>query len=411
MANFLIPYCPVACLETATAKLVHPISYLSSISLSEVIEQDESRPYRPTYARVSSSALEQNYRAFRQLAPDSKLMAVVKADAYGHGLIACAQLFAELGVDYFGVGFVEEGISLRLAGIRTPILVLGGMVGSQVGLFLEHDLELTASSVFKLEMIETEAAHSGKRARVHLKIDTGMNRIGQNWRTAAQLFEAARKCEHTEMVGIYSHLATAEEHDTSFANAQIHRFKEIVTEAELAGLSPEFKHLANSAGAIRFPDSRWNMIRVGLGLFGQHAAEDLSVNCPLQPAMELVSQIVYMKRIRKGEGVSYGHLWHAPEDSWIATVPVGYGDGFPRSLTGKSSVLIGGKRYPVVGAICMDQFMVNLWNDRYPVGEQVVIWGKQGEAEISLWELCRAGGYIPYELPIYLTGRVPRVFV
>ncbi|MBA4355974.1 MAG: alanine racemase, partial [Novosphingobium sp.] len=209
--------------------------------------------------------------------------------------------------------------------------------------------------------------------------------------------------------GIYSHLATAENADTSFAELQISRLQETVERARAMGLDPGLRHICNSAGAINFPHAHLDMIRPGIGLFGQHAASELQPRFPLDPAMSLVSEIVYLKRVRKGEGVSYNLLWTAPEDVWVATVPVGYGDGYPRHFSG-APVLIGGQRYPVVGAVCMDQLMVNLGQDRHGVGEPVVLWGKQGKAEIPLWELCQRGGYIPYELPIYLTGRVPRVF-
>jgi alanine racemase len=337
-------------------------------------------------------------------------MAVVKADAYGHGLLDCARLFSELGAEYFGVGFVEEGIALRRKGFKERILVLGGIVGSQIALFLEYDLDMTASSVFKIEAIDAQADGTGRRGRVHLKIDTGMNRIGQNWRTVDQLFAAAKRCHRVEIVGIYSHLATAESADRSFAELQIARFREAVERARTIGLDPGLRHLCNSAGAINFAQAHFDMIRPGIGLFGQHAAPELQKTFPLDPAMSLVSEIVYMKRIRKGEGVSYNLLWAAPEDVWVATIPVGYGDGYPRHFSG-APVLMGGQRYPIVGAVCMDQLMVNLGQDRYRVGEPVVMWGRQGNAEIPLWELCERGGYIPYELPIYLTGRVPRVFV
>jgi alanine racemase len=384
------------------AQFTHPIS------LAEVVPVESVQPHRPTFARVSTAALEQNFRAFRSLAKDAKIMAVVKADAYGHGLLACAHQFAELGADFFGVGFVEEGIALRKAGISQPILVLGGIVGSQIALFLEYDLDLTASSVFKIEAMNANAGGSGKRARVHLKIDTGMNRIGQNWRTAQQLFAAVKALPHVEIVGLYSHLATAEDASTDFADQQIARFKEVVALAEAEGLKSGLKHLANSAGAIRFSQSHWDMIRPGIGLYGQHASPELQKLLPLEPALSLVSEIVYMKRVRQGEGVSYGLKWRAPEDVWVATVPVGYGDGYPRHFSG-SPVLIGGQRYPVVGAVCMDQLMVNLGQDRARVGAEVVLWGRQGGEHITLWELGGPHGFIPYELPIYLTGRVPRV--
>jgi len=358
---------------------------------------------------VSRAALVENFGAFRRLARGARLMPVVKADAYGHGLLSCARLFSELGADYFGVGFVEEGITLRRAGLREPILVLGGIVGSQIALFLEHDLDMTASSVFKIEAINSEARGSGKPARVHLKIDTGMNRIGQNWRTAELLFAAARRCEHVQVVGIYSHLATAEDSSSNFAELQIQRFRDVLTLAESQGLNVGLRHLVNCAGAIRFPDAHFDMIRPGIGLYGLHASPDLQKVFPLTAAMSLVSEIVYLKRVRKGEGVSYGLSWVAPEDAWIATVPVGYGDGYPRLLGVRAPVLISGKRYPIVGTVNMDQLMVCLGQDRFGVGEEVVLWGRQGDSEITLWDLCKPSGFIPYELPILLTGRVPRV--
>lgn len=338
-------------------------------------------------------------------------MAVVKADAYGHGLLHCARLFSDLRAEYLGVGFVEEGIKLRQSGIRGRILVLGGIVGSQIDLFLEHDLDLTASSVFKLEAIEREAESSGKIARVHLKFDTGMNRIGQNFRTAETLLRAAFRSKHVKVAGIYSHLATAEEADAAFALLQMERFTHIRELAAEIGFRDVSYHLANSAGAIRFPQAQLDMIRPGLGLYGQHASPELQTQFPLVGAHQLVSEIVYVKGVRKGEGVSYNLRWTAPENVWIATVPVGYGDGYPRLLSNKAHVLIGGKRYPIVGTVCMDQFMVNLGQDQHAIGSEVVLWGRQGDEEISLWELCQAGGFIPYELPIYLTGRVPRIFV
>jgi alanine racemase len=380
------------------------------ISLAEVVTAESTTPHRPTFARVDIAALEFNFRAFRKYAEGAQIMAVLKADAYGHGLLQCARIFSDLGTEYFGVAFVEEGNALRQAGFTQPILVLGGIVGSQISFFLEHDLDMTASSVFKIDAINEAAKGSGKRGRVHLKIDTGMNRIGQNWRTVDQLFAAAKRCEHVEIAGIYSHLATAEERDTRHAEMQIERFIETLEKAEAAGLKSGLRHLLNSAGTIQFPQMHLDMIRPGLGLYGQHADPELNNKFPLLPAMSLVSEIVYLKRVRKGEGVSYGLTWTAPEDVWIATVAVGYGDGYPRLLSKNAQVLIGGKRYPIAGTVCMDQLMVNLGQDRYRVGEPVVMWGKQGSEEISLWELCKPSGFIPYELPIYLTGRVPRVF-
>jgi len=374
------------------------------------LQQPVPETHRPTFARVSVAALEHNFKAVQKLAKPAKLMAVVKADGYGHGLMPCARLFSALGVDYFGVGFLEEGIELRRGGIREPILVLGGIVGQQIHHFLDFDLDMTASSVFKSRAIHDAAVRTGKRARVHLKIDTGIGRIGQNFRTAGMLFEAVAKLPQLEVVGIYSHFATAEENDTTFAHEQIRRFNDCLDLAKSMGIDAPLVHIANSAGLINFSESKFTMVRPGLALYGQHASPNLSERLALMPAMSLRSEIVYIKKVRKGDGISYGLTWHAPRDSWVATIPIGYGDGYPRALSNKAPVLIGGKRYSVIGAVCMDQVMVDLGDDYYPVGEEVILWGKQGVEEIPLWELCKLADMIPYELPILLTGRVPRIY-
>jgi len=366
--------------------------------------------HRPTLARVSVAALERNFKAVQALAKPAKVMAVVKADAYGHGLMPCARLLSALGVDYFGVGFLEEGVELRRGGIEEPILVLGGIVGQQIHHFLDFDLEMTASSVYKARAIYEATVRAGKRARVHLKIDTGIGRIGQSYRTADLLFKAVAKFPELEVVGIYSHLATAEERDTTFAREQIKRFAECVEQAKLVGIEPPFVHIANSAGLLNFPEAKLTMVRPGLAIYGQHASPDLATKLALEPAMSLRSEIVYIKKVRKGDGISYGLTWRAPRDTWVATIPIGYGDGYPRALSNKAPVLIGGTRYPVVGAVCMDQIMVDLGDDYFKVGEEVILWGKQGDEEIALWELCELADMIPYELPILLTGRVPRIY-
>ncbi|MBU1936411.1 alanine racemase, partial [bacterium] len=197
----------------------------------------------------------------------------------------------------------------------------------------------------------------------------------------------------------------------TFALEQIKRFSDCIRLAKSMGINPPLIHMANSAALINFSEAKLTMVRPGLALYGQHAAPDLSEKLALEPAMSLRYEIVYIKKVRKGDGVSYGLTWKAPRASWVATVPIGYGDGYPRALSNKAPVLIGGKRYHVVGTVCMDQIIVNLDDDSYPIGEEVILWGKQGNEEISLWELCDLSGMIPYELPILLTGRVPRNYV
>lgn len=362
---------------------------------------------RPTIMDIDLDALAHNFAVLRACIAPAKFMAVVKANAYGHGLVRCARHLEELGVDYFGVALVEEGIALRQAGITTPILIFGGIFGGQIGRYLDFNLELTASSVEKLQAINQVAQERATIAKVHLKFDTGMGRIGVRPESAPMLCEAASRLKHIAVQGIFSHLASSDSPDTTQTTEQIELFERCVSAAQQFAPSA-LAHLANSGAVLQHPAARFDMVRAGIALYGIVPEEHLSNQLSLRPVMSVSSRVVYFKVVRAGAGVSYGATWRAPHDSRVVTVPIGYGDGYPRALSNRASVLIRGKRYPVVGNVCMDQIMVNIDHDEAYNGDEVVIIGTQGDATIGVSELARVIGTVPHEILTALNLRIPR---
>ena len=366
---------------------------------------------RPTRVVVDLDALAANFRAIREQVAPAKVMPILKANAYGHGLVPVARLMEHLGADYLGVAVLEEGILLRKMGIRTPILVLGGIWGSQVPLFLKYDLTLTASSIEKLQQIDQAAEALGTVARVHLKIDTGMERIGVHYYDAEAFLEAALRCRHVRVEGIYSHFANADAADLTSARLQLERFQEVLRFYEKRSLPLPLRHMANSAAILRLPEAYFDLVRPGILLYGVYPSPEVPRTVTVRPALSWVSRVVYFKVTKPGHPVSYGWTWAPQRMTRIVTVPVGYGDGYFRAMSNKAQVLIRGKRYPQVGRICMDQMMVDIgWDSAYN-GDEVVLIGCQGEECITAEDLAAWAGTIPYEVLTNITTRVPRVYI
>jgi alanine racemase len=365
---------------------------------------------RPTRAEIRLGALRRNFRRARELAgPGVKLMCAIKANAYGHGILRVAQELVAEGADYLGVAFLEEGMFLRRNGIDAPILVLGAINGAQIPRFLEYELDLTIPSVEKARAVSAVAAEAGWRARVHLKIDTGMERIGVQWSSAAIFFDKVLAIPGLEIVGIFSHFATADE-DLDFARVQLDRFRTTLDIAQKAGLSPPLVHMASSAALVNIPESRFSMVRPGILLYGYEPTPLARVG--FEPVMRLMSKVSYFKIVRANTGVSYGLTWKAPEDTRVVTIPIGYGDGYSRALSNKGLVVIRGRKYPVVGRICMDQLMVNLGpTGEAHNGDDVLLFGVKGEDRVDAELLCELLGTIPYELTSMISARVPRIYM
>ena len=366
---------------------------------------------RPTRIRVDLGALRHNLDAIRDHT-GVPVLGVVKANAYGHGLLPVARHLEACGIAQLGVAFVEEGIALRRAGIKSPILVMGGIFGRQIAQFIEHELEVTVSSLDKLRQVEDAAEAMGRRAVVHLKIDTGMERIGVHSYSCGPFIEAAMASRGCTVKGIYSHLACADEPDNPMTARQLERFLEACAHVERIGAPMPIRHLANSGGVLHFPDTWLDMVRPGIALYGALPDPSSQRALDLRPVLSLTSRVVFFKVVREGGTVSYGATWTAGADTRVVTIPIGYGDGWPRALSSRGEVLLRGQRRPIVGRVCMDQMMVDLGPDGtgYNEDEVVLIGAQQGEA-MPVEAVALAAGTIPYEIFTGLNERIPRDYV
>jgi alanine racemase len=370
----------------------------------------ETASERPTRIRVDQDALAHNLGAIRAHVR-VPVMAIVKANAYGHGLVPVARHLQAQGVEHLGVAFVEEGVALRRAGITVPILVLGGIFGRQVAQFIAHGLEITVSSLDKLRQVEAAAGALGRKAAIHLKIDTGMERIGVHSETCGPLIEAALGSRWCAIRGIYSHLACADDPASAMTTVQVERFAAACAHFDRLGAPMPLRHLANSGGVLHFPGTWLDLVRPGILLYGVLPDPAARPGVPVRPALALESQVVYFKVVRAGRSVSYGATWTPGRDTRVVTVPAGYGDGYPRALSSRGTVLIRGERHPIVGRICMDQFMVDLGPAGTAYNEDpVVLIGRQGAETIRVEDVAQAAGTIPYEILTGLNERIPREY-
>jgi alanine racemase len=366
---------------------------------------------RPTIVEVDLARLTVNFRAIQAAVAPAVVMPIVKANAYGHGLVAVARHLVGIGATSLGVAFLEEAVALREAGVVVPILVMGGIFGDQIPVFLRHGLTLTASSVDKLRHIDETAAALGVTARVHLKIDTGMERIGVHYYNAHTLLERAADCRACVVEGIYSHFANADAADLTSARLQLARFLEVLTWYDRHGVKPPVRHMANSGAVLQLPESHLDLVRPGILLYGVYPSAEAARTIEVRPALAWKSRVVYFKVVQPGHPVSYGSTWQSDHPVRVVTVPVGYGDGYFRALSNTAYVIIRGQRYPVVGRVCMDQIMVNLeWGSAYN-GDEVVLIGTGGDATVTCEDLAEWAGTIPYEILTNINTRVPRVYV
>jgi alanine racemase len=365
---------------------------------------------RPTLVEVNLDRLTENLQTIRNRVNPAKVMTILKANAYGHGLVEVARHMVVQGADYLGVAVLEEGIHLREKGIRAPILVLGGILGNQIPLFLKHDLTITASSIEKLIQTDQAAAEMGMRAKVHLKVDTGMERIGVHYYSAESFLEASLACKNIQVEGIYSHFANADSADLTSARVQLDRFNQVLEFYNKRGLPPPLRHMANSPAILQLPESYFDMVRPGILLFGVYPTNEIQRTVYVRPALSWKSHVVYFKVIKPYHPVGYGSTWQTDHMVRAVTVPVGYGDGYFRSMSGSAHVIIHGKKYPVIGRIAMDQIVVNIEWDSAFNGDEVLMIGEAGKEAITCGDLARWAGTIPYEILTNINTRVPRIY-
>jgi len=367
---------------------------------------------RPTQVEVDLSQLAANFKAIRFHVKPVKIMPILKANAYGHGLVRIAQLMQELNADYIGVAVLEEGILLRQNGVTMPILVLGGILGNQVPHFIQHDLTLTASSIDKLFQIDDAAKQMKTKAKVHLKIDTGMERIGVHYYNAEKFLEASLTCPHIEVEGIFSHFANADAANLNHSKLQLDRFSEVLALYEKRGLKPpRLKHMANSGAILQLPEAHFDMVRPGIMLYGIYPSNEVKRTIQVQPALKWKSRVVYFKVIQPGHPVGYGSTWKNDKPIRAVTVPVGYGDGYFRTMSHQAKVIIKGKIYPVIGTITMDQIIVNIGDDSAFNDDEVILLGEWNGKEIRCEDLAEWAGTNPYEILTNINTRVPRIYI
>jgi len=365
--------------------------------------------HRPTWAEINLDNLEHNFLQIRKrLTPGTKTLVTVKADAYGHGLVPASKRLEGCGVDFLGVASIDEGIALRKAGIKSPILILGLILKNDLAPLFEYDLTVSVCDEELSAALDKKARLLRKQAKVHIKVDTGMGRIGIVHYDAYKLVRKIYGLKNIKVEGIFTHFAFADM-NKRFTFYQIDLFDKLVKRLVSAGIDIPLVHAANSMGVLNYKHSHFNMVRPGLVIYGLYPKENLKIN--LKPVLSLKTKVIFVKKVPAGCGISYGHEYVTQRPTRIVTLPIGYGDGYPRNLSNKAPVLIGGKRFRICGRICMDQIMVDVGNTPVRIEDEVVLIGTQGKNRITAEELAELSGTIPYEIVCGLGSRIPRVSV
>lgn len=364
---------------------------------------------RPAWLEIDLKAIERNILLMRSLVgPETLVQAVVKADGYGHGAVQVAAAALRAGAQRLGVALLEEALALRQAGFGVPIQILSEIPPEGADDAVEQRITCTVYSAEAGEALSNAAIRQGKNAKVHMKVDTGMHRIGVRPSFFEGLLRQVSAMPGIEVEGCFTHFAMADEPSDPYTKQQLGMFTRL---REEHGSQIPVWHAANSAGAFFFPDSRLDMVRIGIAMYGLQPSTSQSTAVELSPALALKARLSYVQDIQKGEGVSYGLTFRAAEDTRVGTVPLGYGDGYSRLLSNKASVLVMGRRYPVAGNVCMDQLMIDIGGSAYEPGETVTLVGVDGDDAITLEELAGVVGTINYELACMLGSRLPKVYL
>lgn len=365
--------------------------------------------YRPTWAEVNLKNLCHNFKEVKRLvSSDTKIMACVKADAYGHGIIPVSKKLESLGVDCLGVASIDEGIALRKAGLKSRILVLGLILKEDIQPLFKYRITPAVCADELVKALNNAACSKKSPIAVHIKVDTGMGRIGVLYNQALHFIRRVQRLKFIRIQGIFTHFPLADA-DDDFTRNQIRKMNLTLSKLKKEGINIPIVHTANSMGAIGYQDSHFNMVRPGLVLYGLYPKDNLDIK--LKPVLSLKTKVIYVKRVPKGYGISYGHTYITRRESTIVTLPIGYGDGYPRNLSNKAPVLIQGRRFKISGRVCMDQIMVDVGDYKVRVGDEAALIGSQGKYRVTAEELAKLSGTISYEIACGLGSRIPRVYV
>ena len=366
-------------------------------------------PSRAVWAEIDLGAIEHNFKEIKKcIQGGAKLCAVVKANAYGHGAVAVAKTAVEAGADYLAVAVLSEALELRDAGFTTPILILGAVPAEDARILVDRGITQTVCTLELAEAISAEAQRQGKKAKIHLKIDTGMGRIGIRPEAAGEMAKQLTMLPGLELEGMFSHFALADVKDKSYAHEQLAQFRLAIQKVEEKGIDIPIKHIAESAAILELPEAHFDMVRAGVIEYGLWPSDEVEHAASLRPAMKVCAKLVFVKTMHEGETISYGRTYTMPGERRIATMPLGYADGYLRAFAGKASVEIAGKRAPVVGRICMDQFMVDITDiPEAQEGSEAVIFGSD---TLTADELAKWLGTINYEVVCLMAPRIPRIY-
>jgi len=365
--------------------------------------------YRPTWAEINLNNLAYNFNQIKKiLSPHTKIMVTIKADAYGHGLVPVAKRLLSCQADYLGVASIDEGIRLREENISLPILVLGAILKNDIKPLFRYNLTPTVCTEDLALTLNKRARSLSRTINVQIKVDTGMGRLGVLHNEALEFVKRIHNLKFINIEGIFTHFPLADM-DREFTLYQIDLFNRLIAKLKQTGIHIPWIHAANSMGVIDYKSSHFNMVRPGLIVYGLYPAQNLKIK--LKPVLSLKTKVIYIKQVPAGFGISYGHDYVTKRKTRIATLPIGYGDGYPRNLSNQAQVLIRGRRFRVSGKICMDQILVDVGTFRVNVGDEVVLIGSQGKDKITAEELARLCGTIPYEIVCGLGSRIPRVYI
>ena len=371
--------------------------------------------YHRVHAQIDLDCIINNYKQIQKhLGEKNKIIGVLKADGYGHGAIPIAKELQKEGIYGFGVAVLQEAITLRKYGISVPIIVLGYTTNYEYADLIKYNIVQTVFNIDMANEISKVAVKSNKIAKIHIKLDTGMGRLGFiPCEKSLKEVETIYSLPNIEIEGIFTHFSKADESCKEYTHKQIVVFNEFIQKLEDKGIHIDFKHAANSAGIIDVRESHYNMTRCGIALYGLYPSEEVEkTNVELKPALSLISSLTHVKEVDKGTYISYGGTYITQEKSIIGTIPVGYGDGYPRSMSSKGRVLIKGDYAPIIGRVCMDQLMVDVTNiNNVKEGDEVVLIGKQNDNYISVEEIAEIMGTINYEVVCQLGKRIPRIYL
>ncbi len=370
---------------------------------------------RPTWAEIDLGAIKYNLAQIKKLVGGARknsprIMVVVKANAYGHGLIEVAKTLEKLRVDYLGVASLDEAIALRKEGIKLAVLVLGSILPEEVDLALDYDVALTVCNKELAQTLNNKAKAKNITMPVHIKIDTGMGRIGIWHEEAPEFVKMLKRMKYIRAEGIYTHFTSASR-DNFFTNYQLESFENLLRRLNRENIQFHYKHAANSIALVDLKKSHFNLVRPGIIVYGMYPKRNFAKILKLKPALSLKTRIVYLKDVPVGRSISYGRTYITEKPTRIATLPIGYADGYGRILSNRASVLVKGEKAPVVGKITMDQTMVDVGHIKgVEIGDEVVLIGRQGRLQMRTEEIARVSKTIPYEIVCSITNRVPRVY-